>query len=164
MLSGPKTIELEAQPYLAIRRIVKIPFGTVASKTLAELQRRMRKRGIEGINAPFFKYNIIDMPSALEIDFGLPTASEEDGDETLVSGVLPAGRYAFLVHTGPYKGLMEANGALLRWIDAEGLKLDMRPSPAGDVFGCRLEIYPTDPKVEKDRCKWITELAFKLAD
>ncbi|MCT7373964.1 GyrI-like domain-containing protein [Chelativorans salis] len=164
MLSEPKIIERKAQPYVAIRKIVKIPFGTAASKTLADLKSWMRKRGIEAVDAPFFHYNIIDMPSALEIDFGAPTAAEEEGDGTVVSGVLPAGRYASLTHTGPYKDLIEANGALLRWIHAEGLKLDMCKSPAGDVFGCRLEIYPSDPKVEKDRSKWVTELAFKLAD
>lgn len=164
MLSEPRIIERGAQPYLAIRKIVEIPFGTVASKTLADLKSRMRKRGIESVDAPFFRYNIIDMPSALEIDFGAPTAAEESGDDALVSGVLPAGRYASLTHTGPYSGLMKANGALLDWIAAAGLKLDMHGSPAGDVFGCRLEIYPTDPKVEKDRSRWVTELAFKLTD
>jgi effector-binding domain-containing protein len=113
MLSEPKVIEREAQPYLAIRKIVRIPFGTVASKTLADLARWMRKRGIERADAPFFKYNIIDMATALEIDFGAPTLVEEAGDETVLSGTLPAGRYASLVHTGPYKGLMDANGTLL---------------------------------------------------
>jgi effector-binding domain-containing protein len=164
MLSEPRIIERRAQPYLAIRKIVKIPFGTVASKSLADLKRWMRKRGVEAIDAPFFRYNIIDMPSALEIDFGAPTAVEEAGDDAVVSGLLPAGRYASLTYTGPYTGLIKANAALLDWIAAAGLKLDMHSSPAGDVFGCRLEIYLTDPKVEKDRSKWVTELAFKLAD
>jgi len=164
MLSEPKIIELPAQPYLAVRRIVKIPFGTVASKALADVYRRMKKRGIAAADAPFFRYNIIDMPSALEIDFGVPTERVEDGDDVLVSGVLPAGRYAALTHTGPYRNLIAANGALLDWIKAEGLRLDMHPSPAGDVFGCRLEFYPTDPKAEKDKSKWVTELAFRLVD
>jgi effector-binding domain-containing protein len=162
LLSEPKIIEMKAQPYLAVRKIVKIPFGTVASKTLAELDKKMRKRGLQGIDAPFFKYNIIDMPSALEVDFGLPTATEEPADDGLVSGVLPAGHYASLDHTGPYKGLMGANGALLEWIDAQGLRLDMHNSSSGDVFGCRLEIYLSDPNVEKDRNRWVTRLAFKL--
>ena len=164
MLTEPSIVERDAQPYLAIRRIVKIPFGTVASKTLADLQRHMKKRGITPTDAPFFRYNIIDMPTALEIDFGAPTEQEEQGDDVLVSGVLPAGRYATLTHTGPYKDLIAANGALLDWIKAQGLTLDSHASPAGDVFGCRLEIYPTDPKVEKDKSRWVTELAFKLAD
>lgn len=164
MLSDPAIVERDAQPYLAIRKIVKIPFGTVASKTLTDLRRRLKKRGIVPTDAPFFRYNIIDMPTALEIDFGSPTERQEEGDDLLVSGVLPAGRYATLTHTGHYKDLMAANGALLDWIKAQGLRLDSHSSPAGDVFGCRLEIYPTDPKVEKDKSKWVTELAFKLAD
>jgi effector-binding domain-containing protein len=164
MLSEPRIVELPGRPYLGVRKIVKIPFGTVASKALADLNRRMKKRGITATDAPFFRYNIIDMLNALEIDFGLPTEREEEGDDLLVSGVLPAGRFATLTHTGPYRNLMAANAALLDWVKAQGLRLDMHPSPAGDVFGCRLEIYPTDPKAEKDRSKWVTELVFKLAD
>jgi len=164
MLSEPRIIDLPSRPYLAVRRIVKIPFGTVASKALADVSRRMKKRGIAAADAPLFRYNIIDMPNALEVDFGVPTEREEEPDDLLVAGVLPAGRYAMLTHTGPYRDLIAANAALLDWIKAEGLHLDMHPSPAGDVFGCRLEIYPTDPKIEKDRSKWVTELVFKLAD
>ncbi|KKB13524.1 hypothetical protein VE25_01455 [Devosia geojensis] len=164
MLSEPKIMELPGRPYLGVRKIVKIPFGTVASKALADLKRRMKKRGIAATDAPFFRYNIIDMPSALEIDFGLPTERQESADDLLVAGTLPAGRYATLTHTGHYRNLIAANGALLDWVKAQGLQLDTHPSPAGDVFGCRLEIYPTDPKVEKDSSKWVTELAFKLAD
>lgn len=164
MLDEPKVVERRPQPYLAIRRIVKIPFGTVASKTLEDLKRRLKKRDIVATDAPFFRYNIIDMPTALEIDFGWPTEHLEEGDDMLVSGTLQAGRYATLTHTGPYKDLIAANGALLDWIKAQGLQLDSHSSPAGDVFGCRLEIYPTDPKIEKDKSKWVTELAFRLAD
>jgi effector-binding domain-containing protein len=163
MLSEPRIVERQAQPYLAIPKTVTFPFGTTASKTLAELQRWMRERGIEPADPLFIKYNVIDMSSGLEVEFGAPTSEPVDGDETVINGVLPEGRYAFLTHTGPYEQLRQANGVLLEWIAAMELPLDMHPSPAGDVFGCRLEIYPTDPEEESDPEKWVTELAFKLA-
>lgn len=162
MLSKPKIIEREKQNYIAIRKVVTIPFGTVASKTLNDLKRWMKKRNIQEVDAPFFRYNVIDMEKGLEIDFGFPVAGKIETDGDVIAGTLPAGRFAFVTHTGPYNKLYNANGALLDWIKAQGLKLDQKPSPAGDVFGCRLEIYPTDPKAEPDRSKWVTELAFKL--
>jgi hypothetical protein len=92
---------------LTIRSIVEIPFGTIASKALADLKRWMRKRGIEAVDAPHFRCNIIDMPAALEIDFGVPTAAEEKGDELLAHRVLPGGRDASHAHRavqGPDRG------------------------------------------------------------
>jgi len=68
-----------------------------------------------------------------------------------------------LVYRGPYEGLYEANGALLDWIKEQGLTIDVKASPDGDRFGCRLEIYLTDPAVEKDPEKWETAVAIRLA-
>jgi effector-binding domain-containing protein len=80
-----------------------------------------------------------------------------------LADVLPAGRYASLIHRGPYEQLYDANGTLGKWIEEQGLKVDVKPTPEGDKFGCRLEVYLTDPAVEKDPQKWETEVAFKLA-
>jgi len=80
----------------------------------------------------------------------------------VLAGVLPAGRYASLVHRGPYEQLYDANGALFGWIKEQGLKIDVTESAEGERFGCRLEIYLTDPAVEKDPQKWETEVAIRL--
>jgi hypothetical protein len=40
--------------------------------------------------------------------------------------------------------------------------VDVRRTPEGDKFGGRLEVYLTDPAVEKDPQKWETQVAFKL--
>jgi hypothetical protein len=34
----------------------------------------------------------------------------------------------------------------------------------GERWGARVETYLTDPEVEPDMSKWVTELAFRLAD
>lgn len=39
----------------------------------------------------------------------------------------------------------------------------MSPSDSGERWGCRLEIYLTDPNEEPDMSKWATQLMFKLA-
>jgi effector-binding domain-containing protein len=68
-----------------------------------------------------------------------------------------------LIHQGPYEQLYDANGTLGKWIEEQGLKVDVRRTPESDKFGRRLEVYLTDPAVEKDPQKWETEVAFKLA-
>jgi len=82
----------------------------------------------------------------------------------VVSGVLPAGRYAELTHVGHPSELMAATKALLDWAAEQGLTWDMTPGEGGERWGCRLETYLTDPSQEPDMSKWVTQLAFKLAD
>ena len=59
---------------------------------------------------------------------------------------------------------MAATTALLDWAAAKDLKWDMAPLASGERWGARLEIYLTDPMTEPDMTKWVTELAFRLAD
>jgi hypothetical protein len=37
-------------------------------------------------------------------------------------------------------------------------------TPDGEHWAARLQIHETDPAVEPDMTKWITQLAFRLAD
>jgi effector-binding domain-containing protein len=82
----------------------------------------------------------------------------------VVTGVLPAGRYAEVLHVGHPDGLAEATRALLDWADGEGLTFDVTADGDGERWGCRLENYLTDPAEEPDMTKWHTQLAFRLAD
>ncbi len=55
-------------------------------------------------------------------------------------------------------------GSLLDWAAAQGLTWDMSPGEDGERWGATVETYLTDPEVEPDMSKWVTELAFRLAD
>ena len=94
----------------------------------------------------------------------MPVGAAVDGDAGVVSGVLPAGRYATLTHVGHPSELAEATKALLDWAARQGLSWDMTPADGGERWGARLEIYLTDPEQEPDMSKWHTRLAFRLAD
>jgi effector-binding domain-containing protein len=164
MITSPKIVERGEQPYVAVKSVVSMKeIGEVAGKFLGEVFGWAAGRGVAPVGAPFFRYNVIDMERGLEIEFGIPTANPVTGDDRVIAGVLPAGRYASLVHRGPYDQLTSANGALLDWIKEQGLKVDATQSPQGDRFACRLEIYLTDPAAEKDPQKWETEVAMQLA-
>ncbi len=164
MITSPKIVERSEQPYVAIKSVVTMTeIGAVAGKFLGEIFGWAAGHGLTPAGAPFFKYNVIDMEHGLEIEFGIPIAKLITGDDRVLAAVLPAGRYASLVHRGPYEQLTEANAALLDWTKEQGLKMDFQESSDGDRFGCRLEIYLTDPGVETDPEKWETEVAIKLA-
>jgi DNA gyrase inhibitor GyrI len=86
------------------------------------------------------------------------------GDERVLAGVLPAGRYVTMTHVGHPDGLYEATGRLLTWAKEQGLSWDSSDTEAGERWGARLEIYESDPDDEPDMNKWVTVLAFRLAD
>jgi len=164
MLTLPKLVEREAQPYVAMRRMVKLPFNDVVDATLPKLWRWIGDHHVEPAGPPFIKYNVIDMASKLEIEFGAPTATVLPADAEVVTGTLPAGRYATLTYHGPYNDLMEVNAVLIGWANLHQYAFDMQPTPKGDRFACRLEIYPNDPREVPDPRDWETVLAFKLRD
>jgi effector-binding domain-containing protein len=164
MQATPEIENHAEQPYAAIR--VRVDYSAIAGlgARLGEVYAWLGARGVAPTGAPFFRYNVIDMARELEIDAGVPVAVAVDGEASVVSGVLPAGRYATLTHVGHPGELIGATEALLDWAAANGLTWDMMPGEDGERWGGRLEVYLTDPSQEPDMSKWVTQLAFRLAD
>jgi effector-binding domain-containing protein len=154
------------QPYAAIRaRVTMAGLGGLGAR-FGEVFAWLGARGLAPAGAPFFRYIVIDMAGELEVDAGVPVAAGVEGDAQVVSGVLPAGRYATVTHVGHPSELAEVTEALLDWAAGQGLAWDMSPAEAGEAgvrWGSRLEIYLTDPAQEPDMSKWQTQLAFRLA-
>jgi effector-binding domain-containing protein len=121
------------------------------------------QRGSTPAGAPFWKYNLIDVERQLEVEVGVPVGGPMTGDDRVLAGVLPAGKYATLRHVGHPAGLLDATKALLDWAAQQGLSWDVTETAAGERWGGRLEIYETDPAQEPDMDKWETKLAFRLA-
>ena len=102
--------------------------------------------GLVPAGPPFFKYNVIDMARELEMEAGVPIATAIDGDDQMVAGVLPAGRYATLTHVGHPSELMAATKALLDWAAEQGLTWDVTPSDDGDRWALPAGELPDRPQ------------------
>ena len=166
MTYEPRVAERPPTPYVGVTQ-------TVTMTTIAEIADQIPRviesavaLGLTPAGAPFLRYDVIDMARELAIEAGIPLADDVPpgtplGD--LEAGVLPGGRYATVVHVGHPATLADATGSLLRWAADAGLTFDVRTDERGDVWGCRLESYLTDPRDEPDMSRWETELAFRLA-
>lgn len=163
MLTLPGIVERSAQPYVAIRQRVRIPFGEVVGPVMGELFGAINAKGSQPVGPVFFKYNIVAMPD-LEMDFGVPVAAPIVAEGRLVSGTLPAGRYAELTYWGHYDNLTDVNGVLIGWARQRGIVLDATEAPDGEHFAARLEIYHNGPDEEPDPDKWKTTLIIKIKD
>jgi effector-binding domain-containing protein len=165
MREEPTIVERPAVPYAAIKVLVAMDqLGAIVPPLNGEVFEWLAARGAAPAGAPFWKYNVIDMQGSLEVEAGVAVAAPVSGDDRVLGGVLPAGRYVTTRHVGHPDSLMAATAALLDWAAAHGLAWDRVDTPHGERWGARLEIYLTDPRDEPDMNKWVTELAFRLAD
>ena len=156
----PEIVEIGERPYVALR-------GKVAMDGIGAFADRMREvidwlaaKEIAPNDAPFFKYDVVDMDAELVMEIGFPVDDLHSGEGEIVTGVLPAGRYATVRHHGHPDGLLGATRDLLAWAEQEGLEWDAD----GDRWTARLEVYRSDPREVPDMNDWDTDLQFKLKD
>jgi effector-binding domain-containing protein len=165
VIGEPGIEERPERHYVAIREQVSMEgFGELLAPLWDEVFASLRARGVAPDGPPLIRYGVIDMARQLEIEVGAPVAEPMAADGRVVPGVLPAGRYARLTHTGDYSGLIAATAALQDWAEGRGMVFDQWTTPDGDAFGGRVEWYVTDPGDEPDPAKWETEVAYRLAD
>jgi effector-binding domain-containing protein len=164
----PQIIERPPQPYLGVRESVTMSTLSRVADSIPELLGWLARRGETPSGAAFFRYLTIDMERELEVEAGVPVAAPldlaEEAGGAVVARTLPGGRFVRAFFVGHPDGLENATADLLQWAETQGLRWDMSDSPVGERWGCRLEIYHSDPVEDPDMNTWRTELAFRLAD
>ncbi|MGV9312635.1 GyrI-like domain-containing protein [Streptomyces sp. NPDC003691] len=160
----PEITDRPERGYAAVRGSVRMDHFAVIADRLGEVIGWAAAQGAEFAGAPFFRFRTVDMAGESDVEAGIPLASLVTPEGDIRTGTLPAGRYATVVHTGHPDRLFDTITALRAWADREGLTWDMTPLEGGaERWGCRLESYLTDPRVEPDMDKWQIELSFRLA-
>ncbi len=166
MLSNP-TLELRpAQPYVAIRTTVLFPFGKYLPPLWTKVNAWLAQQGVTDFGPAIIRYLTTDMSKKLDIEVGFLVNQPLIGDERIIADALPAGRYATLLYTGPYRGngVYKANVALVGWAQDNHIVWSISVKNGVEWWGGRAEIYLTDPAEEKNTRKYQTELAFLVAD
>jgi effector-binding domain-containing protein len=170
-MTEPQIQQREALPYLAIRSEVTNGVPAVVDRTFPQLFAWLGERGIAPEGPPFIRFLEVDSHGEpLEIEAAAPISSgaEPPADDTVRPGTLPAGRYATLIHTGPYHhdevpDLVDAQATLKKWTEQEGI-LTGRPSERGTSLAACVEHYKVGPPMEEDWTKWETELAYLVVE
>jgi effector-binding domain-containing protein len=163
MLSTPTLEHRPEQRYVAMRatpRMVEI--GEVAAPLIGDVFGWLEAHGVPPAGPPFFRYLVIDMEHELELHVGVPVEHETQGDDGVLAGAFPEGRYVTALHTGPFDGLPAATEELLAWADANEIVWDREATPDGEAWGARTEIYLTNPDEEPDPTRWETLLVFRV--
>ena len=166
MITQPKIERRKKQHYVAIRMAVPIPFGKYLQPAWDEVYNWMMSKEIQPSGPAIIRYLTTDMSRELDIDIGFTIDKAVKGDERITTAFLPAGKYATLTYTGPYKGkgIFKATVALLEWAKDNKMKWDISRKNGVEWWNGRAEFYFSDPTIEKDPTKFKTELAFLVAD
>ena len=161
-MSQPVRIELRAaQPYAGIPvRVSMDGIPGAVDEAFPELFGWLAAQDISVAAPPFIRYLVIDMAAELQIELAVPVAAGISGAGRIQPGVLPAGRYVTLRHTGPYDGLVASNAALQEWAQQEGITFDTWDTPEGTAWRARAEHYLTNPAAEPDPAKWEVDVAY----
>ncbi|MEV0591893.1 GyrI-like domain-containing protein [Nonomuraea cavernae] len=160
----PNIVEHPDRPYVGVRRTITMTTFSEVADRIGELVGWLAQRGIAPAGAPFLRYDSIDMAAdRLVVEAGVPIVEPVTGEGDIFAAHLPAGRYATVTHHGHPDQLAGVVEALLKWAAERDLAWDMSEKDGAEHWGCRLELYRTDPRVELDPSKWDIDLEFRLA-
>jgi len=163
MLSEPRFENRAVQPYVAIRRTVKMGgIGRVLPPLLDEVLAWLQKERIRPVGAPFFRYWQTDLDAnRFVVDVGWPVAEAVTGEGDMIGDTLPAGQYAVILNTGPFDNLFDAYNALFDWAEANDVTWQISTDKS---WGARVEHYLIGPADESDPQQWQAEIALLIAD
>ena len=108
-------------------------------------------QGVEPDGAPFVRYH--SFGEIVDLEAGVRVTSPVQPAGPVQPSSLPAGPAAIAVHAGPYESLGGTYDAMRDWLEA---------STSHVAYGGPWELYITDPSVEPDPNKWLTEVIMPL--
>jgi effector-binding domain-containing protein len=166
MITEPKIMRRKKKNYVAIRMAVPIPFGKYLQPAWDEVYDWLKSNDIKPASPAIIRYLTTDMSKEIDIDVGFTVDQAVKGSDRITADFLPAGKYATLLYTGPYKGkgVFKATVALLEWAKENKVKWDTSKKKGVEWWNGRTEFYLSDPTTEKDSTKFQTELVFKIKE
>jgi effector-binding domain-containing protein len=168
-MTEPQIEQRPAQPYLGIAGRINDGVPAFVDKAFPELFRWLGEHGIQPSCPPLIRFRELDTDGEpLQIEVAAPVEVEAQGDDRVIAGTLPAGRYLTLIHRGPYRSesapdLAVARQRLISFAATQGI-VHSRETSTGTTLPCAVERYLIGPPVEPDFTKWETEFAYLVLD
>lgn len=154
MLDTPQIIQTTARPTAIIHfTIPREEMRNVFGPGIGELMTTLTAQGIAPAG-PVFAHHLKITPGIWDFELGVPVSGPVVAASRVKPSQWPGMKAARTIYTGPFEGLPDAWGELMRWIEAEGY------TPAPDLWEC----YVLGPDSSPDPATWRTELNRPLAD
>lgn len=164
-INGPVLGIRAEQPYVSIPIEVTSKEWGKANALVEEIFAWLGEKGVQPSGAPFYRYLVIgDSVKNFKLEVGVPVISPIFGDDRVITGSIPAGKYVTLVHIGHPDCISNSFNILEEWAKANEVRWDNQMEGKDEVWGGRFEYYLTDPAVEPDLEKWSTEIEYKIKE
>lgn len=112
--------DLPARPTLAIRTRTPVRgLSEVIGRAYGAIASYLGELGQYPAGAPFAAYHNMDMED-LDVELGFPVLAELPGKGDIKAGLIPGGRFAAVLHTGPFDRVSAAYEALAKWMADQG--------------------------------------------
>ena len=143
-----------AQPVLSKRlRTSLAQIDRVVPATLVELYGHLARLGVRSAEPPFLRYHDPEFRDEdMDLEIGLPSEALVAAGAPLMSGELPAGPVAYVLHVGPYAEIGRAYQALTLWMQEHG----------HESAGPPRESYLVGPGQVPDSAEYRTEILWPI--
>ncbi len=133
-------------PYAAFRRdVAQHDIPKDIPPLIEILKNTLQNENIKTNGECFFRYLSCTDDGQVTIEVGFPIEKTYSKFENIVIGSFPEGKYLSVMHTGDYKNLINAHMYLENYSKSNNIPLNESKTATGVVWGCRAEIYLTDP-------------------
>ena len=129
-------------------RVEMMTIGAVISRAYAEAYPYLDSRGVAAAGPPFVIY--LEEPTAqgaFAVDICAPVGESVEPPPGWSVEQLPGGRFASILHVGPYDRVGAAYGTLRAWIDEHGMV----------VSGAPREVYLSPPGTAAAETRTVVE-------
>jgi AraC family transcriptional regulator len=124
--------------------------STALGQMFQAVRQVLTNQRIEMDGSLFARYH--EFGEVVDLEAGVPVKTPIQTEGQVRPGTLPSGPAAIAVHAGPYETLPQTYEAIQAWLASAGRS----------ASGAPWEIYLTDPSLEPDPSKWLTEVIFPL--
>lgn len=158
-----RIVDRPAQPYAAIPVRASLSEWGKVTTLVGEVLGWISAHGLELAGPPFFRYwTIGDHARPFSLAVGAPLDRAVPCEGSVVSGQIPAGKYATAIHRGHPDRLTSTLEALDQWLTREGIRPRHEVIDGEMNWSGRFEFYRTDPATEPDLERWEIEVAYLL--
>jgi len=148
MITEPLLENRKSLPYVAIISQITMPdIPAVLPPLIPKVFIWLKNKDITPAGGAFFRY--LEMNGKImQVAVGFPVAEPVAGDNGVLAGSFPAGKYVLVRYQGPYSNLYQAHTTLENWTKNQDIQ----------TYGPHAEFYITDPVREPNPEKWLTEI------
>jgi effector-binding domain-containing protein len=130
--------------------------GDKLGELYGEIGKVTKKQELNQTGAPFAVYHkVVTNPDGsmfFVLQAGIPVDREGKDEGRVKYWVVPAGNVVKASYYGPYEGTIKAHEVMGAWMAKNGKV----------TIGAPWEVYVTDPGVEKNPDKWLTEIYYPV--